>query len=922
MASDTLDLEAYKRRLSGGSSGDVDLDAYKRRLAGRPVTPKQGLELIGASDPRLAPYAHAIAALGQPVLDVFEPQTPLTQRLFGPVETPQSRTADTILKLSPLLAGFGVGSAITRAGAPLLARAGGGILVDALSGLGGGAAGGAASAAVQEEPIAPAAVTGGLLGAGTGAGVGVLSNAGRRLAALWAARPGREAMPNIVDLDDAIPFVSPSQTVRQARAGAARAEFRRHIPEGHAPDLKRTNPALWARATAEARKAARSVAPGAKPDDLFEEQDFLQRLSDKAFKIDSPTHRRGVLDSARSLWGSYITRLGTTLRRDPDFGQWGGKFADLVARTVQLAEHFEGQMHQRVLRPIWAGANRADELGVDRFLHGEGGPVSATAAAIGKRWREIADDGFQQLSGQNVMEQVGDELVPLRRRTNYVPYYRDHNAVSRLTKPGKERDAFLQQIIARGEAETKEEAAKLLDDILTNDRASVPMHIRSGFQHERELTYGLPRERNARKWMERWAHDLSRRLASARVAGGQDEKVKELLKGMHEEGLHAGAERIERLWKSFIGRPGQDVQRVMPIARASRSLTAIQLLSPRTGLLQLLQLANPAARLGMKRTLEGMAGILRNPELRGAADEVGALLPSQQLMREDEPLDQLGEFWLKTVTQMPRGDRGARVISALASGVSARQWAKEYFELATGAGATSVPRTGVGGALKYVGIRNPAERMQILKRRLEETLGVPIERVMASEGNLGINDVVAAMRSGSHNTQFGASFLDLPEGRRTAVGQFLYQLRTFSKQQSTFFNKLVSDATKGDTGPITRYLLTYPALYAAAKPLLDFLSVKDAVDEADAETMEKVKSALHGALSTGMYGGMGDFINQMAASDPARAASHFLGPTIGQAIGIAGRDIPEALQGNFDPLVRRATPRALRPLLNLIQENQ
>lgn len=911
----------------------VDLEAFKAKLRGEKTTPKRQLELIGLSDPRLAPYAHALGSLGAPVLDVFEPQTPLTEKLFGPVETPQSRAADTALKLSPLLAGFGAGSLATRAGAPLAAR-GMGMLVDVLSGAAGGAAGGAASAAVGDEPIAPAAVTGGLLGAGGGALVGGITGAGRRLAAQWAARPGKNAMPNIVDLDNTVPFVSPAQTVREARAGAARSEFRKHIPEGpFARDLKQTNPALWARATSEARKAAMRVAPGAKPDELFQEQDFLQQLSDRAFRINSPSHRRGVLDNIRSLWGKYVTRLATTLRRDPDFGRFGGKFADIIARTTQLAERYEGLMHQRVLNPMWKGATPADELAVDKLARGESVKASPTAMAIFKRWREIADDAFEQLSGQGVMEQVsethpaavaagGKTTVPIQRRTNYAPTYRDHGAMAKLAKNGPQRAAFIQDMVRKGEADTVEEGARLLDELLSKDRSGDPLHIRGAFQHERELTFDLPRETNARKWSERWAHELSRRLASARVAGGQDEAVKEIFKAMREEGLHRGADRFENLWRNFIGRPGHDVRSVMPLARRARDINAIALLGPRTGLLQMMQLANPAARMGIKRTMEGIAAIMRNPELRGAADEVGALLPSQQLLHSDEPVSRVGDLWLNWMTQMPRGDRGARTISALAGGISAKQWAQEYFELATGAGAGSVPRAGVGGALKYVGIRNPAERMQILRRRLEETLGIPADRVMALQGQLGDEELATAMRAGSHNTQFGSSYLDLPEGRRTPEGQFLYQLKTFSKQQTPFFTKLVSDATKGDTGPLTRYLLTYPTLYVAAKPILDFLSVKDAVDEADEETMEQVKHTLMGALQTGMFGGMGDFINQMAASDPARGASYVLGPAAGQALGITFRDIPQAAQGNFNPLIQRATPRAIRPLLKLIQENQ
>ena len=879
----------------------------------------------------------------EPVLNIFGPQAPLTDRLFGGTENVATRAVDVAIKTAPFWVGIGTGTLAARGISALAPKLVGTLGAEMTVGGISGAAGSAAAAAAQEQPAIPAAAMGGVLGIGLGAGVWKLAQPGRRLAAAYAARPGAGQFPDIADLDASIPHVSIVKREAEARAEAARRAFRRHIPRGAAhEDIRLAQPALWERAKADARRGA--AMAGRAIDDVELEGDAINRFMEMGQRIQNAALRTGTMESARNLWRIYVTRLGTTLTKDPMFGSQGARFADAITRIEELADPMEGRLHT-LINDLWRGVPKSRGEAITAFLRGEGGRLSAEEMAIAQRWREMADKGFDQLSTHGVRELVseghpslGGELfpeipsasggkrlmVPIQKRTNYVPEYRDPRELSRLTKNTPQRAAFLRKLVEDGEADNLLEAAVKLDELLgfetgTIGRKFVPLEISTAMQHERAMSIGLPFERNAYKWMSRWAHDVSRRVARARVVGGQDQQVNTMISALREEVGDAAAKRVERIWRNLIGRPPLEAVRAAPLARGVRALTAIQLLSPRVGILQALQLANPAARLGIRHTLSAVVALWRNPSLRGAAEEIGALLPSQHLLTaaEAEPMAKAGRWWVENVTFMPRGDRMVRVPSAVSGMVAAKEWAKEYWRLsqtdaAAGAGTLST-------FAKAFGVRNRAARMEILRRRLEDTLGIPMQHVLETGGELPIETVLAAGRAASHNTQFANSILDMPEARRTGWGQFLFILKSYSKQQSTFVTQMAKDAMKGDTGPLVRFLLIYPPLYAVAKPYLDLLGARDMVDAADQETLERVEEVLQGAVTTGMFGAMGDFINQMGQSDVGRATGYLLGPGISQGIGLTV-DAATAAQGNFGPLIKRLTPRALRPVLARIGE--
>lgn len=878
--------------------------------------------------PGIGAMAHAL----YPLPDYGAPQTELTNKLFGGNENLGTHAFDVLAKTAPLAASFiPFGGPAAR----LIGRAGevaGPIIAGAAS----GALFGSTNAAVKGEPVLPATVAGGVLGGATGGFFAGISPAGQKLARLYEARAALGDVPTLRELDAAVPHVGIDIVEQKARAGAAREAFEATVPRGS--KKAEIDPVVWARAKADAREAAGTLGKGIKVnDELTLQGDLLERVLGRAGRVTSGDYMSKVMDDFRQLWGKYVTRLGTTLVRDVvAFGDEGAILGDKMMRATELSDRLEGELLAKFWHPIWRNVPKGEEVLIDSYLSGKGGQLSAEGVAAAARLRQMLDQGFDRMDAAGIQELARDthpaaspaglvdpygapvalppqdipgtgggwKSIPIQKRTNYVPYYRDMVQMNRIAKAGtSERQAYLEKMVADGRADNIKHAGEVLDAMIDYEQRRVPLHIRSGpMQHQRELEMEFPRENDAKKWSRRWIHDYARRMGQAYVFDAKDEVYNKLVDQLAKKG--GDVERFKRIYRLFVGRPQPEDVAYANVGRLARESVHLTMLGPRSGALQLTQLSNTAARLGWMRTLEGITAFWRHPELRAAAEEAGALLPSEHIATEQEAMEIATKWWVENITMLPRGDAMARRLSALSSGIATQKWARDYYAIYEAARGEA-PRTGAAAALKYVGLRNKAEQAAILQNRLEKTAGIPVRLVIQHKGELPIDVLLSAMRNGSHNTQFASNLLDLPEMKSSPQGRIIFLLRTFAKQQSTFVKSMVADAARGDTGPITRYLLTYPALYAVAKPFLDLFSSRDLVDESDQAALDYAKEVLEASAITGMFGGMGDFINQMAQSDPGKLAMGVLGPVAGFAAGTIA-DTGAALHGDFSKLGWRA----------------
>jgi hypothetical protein len=841
--------------------------------------------------------------------------TPLTEKLFeslppgltiGPHQIPVRQTANIATKLAPLAAGFlGAGAAAPVGGALIGAGLSPGLAATlglAAEGALGGASYGATNALVEQKPFLPEVGMGAAFGAVGGAAIGRVSSAGAKLEAEFAKRASGPL--DLYEIARTTPNM-PAKRLALSRERAAQAAFRDVVPEGGT--LESAGDVLWERAKAKARESAGKAWQF--EDDPNVVGEALNGFAKRIFRVSKPKAQPGLFDQLKTGWGMWVTRAANSLRRDETaFPKGiGHEMATLMERTTALQERYEGELVNRMNKMLHGLPEDELKSGLFNFLtNRSGGRVSAGGAAAAKAWRQMSDDMFRALDERGVRElappthpagqgelfpdvveranmklameedKSGWKMIPIQYRQNYVPHYRDPKVVSRLSRSSSTRRNYIEQLIDSGHAADESEAGALLDQMLRESDRGVPLEIRGGIaQHTRELLLNIPAVTDARVWMRRAIHEHAKRAAEAHVFGGSDQTFRDLLGQLREAG--GDVSRFDRLFRLFVNRPDPMDKKWGGIVTGTGNAMNVMYLGPRVAPLQLMQLSNTAARFGWRSVMEGIAGAVRNPGLREMVEQSGATLPSFHLQTGDiDAAGAFGRWWMETVTQMPKFDRGVRIVSAIAGGIEGQRLAQKL-------------------AL------TPFNK--VLVRRLEY-LGLDPERILAQGGKLRREDIMVAMRNAAHNTQFASHVLDMPERWRTPAGRLIFKLRTFAKQQTPFIGKLVGDAMRGDPAPLVRYLLTYPTVYAAVRPLLDMLSTRPVMDDADQDMSERIYNALSGAAWAGMFGGLGDFINSALSTDKSRLMSMPLGPAAATAVGITS-DVAQLGKGNAVPIVQR-----------------
>jgi hypothetical protein len=937
MSIEAIRLKALNEPASIRRAADTETDsiaAIRKQSAAQSL--REGIESEGISYPNPVEDAfNMIRWFGQGIENLPD-DTPLTEKLYAagapwvpgatgqPFQLPR-QAFNVAARLAPLAAGFvgwrmggPAGAQLVNAG---LNRGASALLGMATEGALGGAAAGAVQAGVEQEPVLPNVAGGAATGAVLGGALAKLSGAGRRLAEEYAVRAGPRL--SLSEIAEQTPDIS-RKRLQAARGRAASEAFRRMVPEGESRET--VGDILFERARESARVAAgRLVKFEADPGPLAQ---VMHRFWQRSLRPSRHDHLERSLDAFKQFWGTWVTKAGTALRRDalafPD--NVGSESAAAFERVADLTFAYEGKLVER-LRAIQALVPKHElSEGLFNFLsHSGPARLSAKGTAAAQAWRGLSDDMFRELDSRGVRELVppehpvgqtellpelaeqsrlaqaadpergGYKLVPLQYRQNYVPFYRDQKAISGLRRAGPPREAFIDKLMDSGQAETKEQAAALLDDMLDDSGKGIPLEIRGGVaQHAREALLGLPVEKDARVWMRRAIHEHARRAAEAEVLGGQDQLLGQWVERLRANNGDVG--RFEGFARLALSRPWPAQVKYSQPVRDLGTAMNIAYLGPRVALLQFMQLSNTAARFGWRSLAEGLTSTIRSPEARALARESGATLPTFQLQSgEIDAMGKVGRWWMEWVTQMPKFDRGVRIVSGISGGIEAQRLAQRLLG-ASGRGA------------------------QTIRQRLEY-LGLDPAQVIEQSGNLSREQVLTAMRNGSMKTQFGSTATDMPMAWKTDAGKLVFKLRTFAKQQTSFVTGMVDDALKGDPAPLARYLLTYPTIYFAMRPYLDLLSSRPASEDLDAEAMERIRNALEGAAWSGMFGGIGDFVNQMGASDAARPLSMVVGPAVSTIVG-TGYDAWKAARGNARPLMKRALKSPVALPYHLFQKGQ
>lgn len=740
-----------------------------------------------------------------------------------------------------------------------------------------------------------------------------------------AAKAG-ELPESIHAIAASVPDLGSARARTASRAeGAAKAAFESTM----GTQTRETAPELFKEATKSARSAAAEIRRTL-PDELAEGSDplLMGELYNKLLRKfgDKPAVHEAdrLAKQFGSAWSWYVRNLADDMRTNKlAWGEKGGEMAAKLEYTEQLTALSEGQM-QPYISGLLRGLSRAERINASEVMEGVAKPVSQQVADAVVKWKvlrdQIFDDarkagikqkvppthslGQQELFGEYVKQarqlaklvpQKKWPEVPIQYRGDGLYKMRSERVVRALQTEGsparKEAIAKMREAFPEALGSNKAAAEKL--DELIGD-AWDPIDIRGGpLQHTRNDILdllGVPWEKDPAVWMRKYAHIASKRVAQAITFGPDDEAWKRFVYGVHnpetKELVQAGlqqeggdVDRAEKAFRAFIGRPqqGQAVgQRLFTFIRQLQTLR----LGPRVGVLQFLQLANPAALYGIANTGRAFGALARNPKLAQAAEVVGALLPSRHLAYDASELDNFSSWWMNHVSLMPHTDRVVRATSSLAAGYRVSEIAEELAK-ATGG------------------------KRRILERELA-SLGVDAAQLAEQGFQPTLRQVQVAMQRGAKVTQFTTDVTDLPAAARSGTfARIAFIFRSFAKQQSTFANRLIREARKGNVKPLARYLSTFPGIYGLAEMPLQILQGREYEPAAEEDLTDYLKTLMF----VGMLGSFGDYLN--SAGDSERLAKQQLGPAVGGALDV-GAAVPTAAGGDFEQL-QKALLRNIAP---------
>lgn len=702
--------------------------------------------------------------------------------------------------------------------------------------------------------------------------------------------------------------------IGETASNAAREKFA--LTMGN--ETRETAPELFKQAKLDA-KAAAADARKSTPRDLAESSDplGLGNLYDKTIHAfgDRPWVKGAdvLVKQAQHTFSWYVRNLADNMRTNKH--AWGERGAEMAAKfehSQALGAMSEGQ-GQALLAKLTKGLTNAELENVSDVIEGSAQPLSDKIAEIAVKAEAYKKQLFDDLLALGVKQKVPPEhslgqnelfpayaeerkriarlqregkdwpLVPIQYRANHIYKIRSERVVNAMLTEGSPQRAeaikTLREYFSESVGSNKD-AAELLDDALKDSYD--PISIRGGpTQHTRDDlldVLGIPYEKNFKTWMTKYIHLANKRAAQAAVFGGEDQVWHEYFEQLGKEG--GDIKLADDTWRAFVSRPTSEQATGSKLFQFVRTLQTFRL-GPRVGALQFLQLANTASMFGSANTGRAIGALMRNKKLGRAAEQVGALLPSQHMSYDASELDNFSSWWLTHITRMPQADRTQRVIASVSAGFRLNQVAEQ---LAVAKGA----------------------RRRVLERELYQ-LGVDAKALADQDYAPSIRQVQTAMQRGAKLTQFTTDITDLPAAvRHNTFFRTMFIFRGYAKQQSTFINRIVREARRGNIKPALRYASAFTGMYNLMEPLLMVLQGK--VDEDPARDGE-IEDYLKALMYTGSLGAFGDYLN--TAGDTGKLLKGQAGPAIGAALDL-GTAAPAALSGDWEP-AEDAARRALIP---------
>ena len=387
--------------------------------------------------------------------------------------------------------------------------------------------------------------------------------------------------------------------------------------------------------------------------------------------------------------------------------------------------------------------------------------VELRALALGKDFTILKKDGKRK---------------PWTARINYFPQYWDMRRLKTVLRTRREE-------IIRKIAETDKIPMIDAEDKIRKFLIGVNERRGAGLQHERpDWIPEFARMKDPMAELVLYINNAERRLTEAKRFGIKDEKIKELISGIYDEGGDAGFAKA--LFDRYAGKDiqeslWQDLSRVVNNFQVLTKLTFASIANAS-------QPVNTLMFTNFKSFAKGFQRALTQ-EGRDFALKTGAALESTIRQIMEEAGGAYGNWAQKSLkyTGFTATEKFNRILSA--------NMGKVFVEDIVAKGMKR-------GSFKDIEIR-------ALKK-----LALNPEKILANKG-LSERELLTAGKLVSDITQFRHGAMELPLWWTSAGGRIVTQFKKYAYNQTRFlWENMVKEAGKGNLKPLLIFLTAFPVL--------------------------------------------------------------------------------------------------------------
>lgn len=544
---------------------------------------------------------------------------------------------------------------------------------------------------------------------------------------------------------------------------------------------------------------------------------------------------RGLKPQTLSPARKLITSGETVLNKS---GQGGQELTSLMEKQRVEGDLLGGQWKGR-FQELIHGLSKEEKLNLTDVLEGKANPLSDSVNSVAVKTRSLLDE---------IQGKAKDTGLDVGYRENYFP--RNYNWDE--MKKASNQEKILQHMVDTGQASTKAEAEKFLNDFVSKNRE------RKAGNLEYERMFDIPGyEKDPEKALMMYADSASRRISEVATFGKKDEVASALINKIADEGGdYKQAQKIfDYVYK------GEDKNAFANFLLSYNTFSKLSL----SFFSNVTQSVNTAAKGGLLNTLKGAGQALAQgiKAVKGKNYDDIALLSNAL----DEAM----------------GNQETGVLNNFTKSVMYMFQKVENFNRRTAAYAGKYRAEELAGLLS----KDPQNAFAI---RQLDSLGIKVDDVI--NGKLTEKQLLTAANKMAKITQFKMNALSMPQAWRTPLGKVLTQFKGFSFMQTKFIrDEIIKEAGQGNFAPLVRFLMLAPVASFATQSARNMVNMVDKENEKINPSFRKLdlyRKAI-GDIPTDLATQM-QYAFEKSKSEyttPIQNVKNFSSPFIGPSIGDA-----------------------------------